>query len=155
MRTLNVNFEEEEMKYINELAEKYSLSLKELGILIGSKQNDKKIQLLLRVSEQESKTIKDAAKQAGMSYSAFCIYAFNWFVDSGEIYQKDYFATSTRDKNEKGQRTKRILVYFKDKNDKLKLEEYANRFLVDASVLIRISAKIFIEVNGDEFGIDV
>ena len=155
MRTLNINFEEEEMEYINKLAEKYSLTLKELGVLIGSKQNEKEksSHLLLRVSEEENKILTTAAKQMGMSYSAFCVYAFNWFVDSGEIYQKDYLATSANTRGGE-KRDKRILVYFKKStNDKIKLDEYVSRFAVDASLLLRISMKAFVEINGAEYGI--
>lgn len=152
MRRVKAELNEEELSYLNKLADKYGLTLKELGMVMGKYQSEKRVQLSLRLTQNEYDKYTTAAKQVGMSYSAFCIYAFNWFVDSGEIYHKDYDIGKV---NETQKRDKGTLIFFKNSNDKLKIEEYASRFMVKAASLMRMSVETFIEVKGPEYGIHV
>lgn len=126
--------ENEDLKMLEEMAQRYNITPVELGNIVV-KQYRKRKERQFRVSEQEFKIIYQRAEKMGFTVKRFCEFACKSFLDKN-ILDGNFFGS----KSYGGSRTKRITVEFKDDEIENKLCEVAEKFNLEMGALIRYCA---------------
>lgn len=128
------NIEMKDMKAIQEIAQRYDMSLVEFGRTIIT-QTKKRTQRQIRVSEHEYEIISAKAEAKGLNLMRYCDYACNEFLKK-KVIDKDYFDYRTYGEGRK----KRIAVEFKDSEVEASLLSVADKHDIEIGTLIRYCA---------------
>lgn len=128
---------ETDMNMIKNLANKYNISVKELGKIIASENNlDQKKQV--RFTNREYEILKNAAEKRDMKVSVFLRYCLKYACDNNILEKmsiKDLTSLTKRDSNEL--REKRVPVAFDNGEYFLEIQKEARRLEIPYTNIAR------------------
>lgn len=128
--------DKKDLDLIEEIAEKYDMTLIEFGRFIGKGKNEKGVRCHVRFSVDELIKVDENANALNYSRSKYCQIAYQWFINN-EIYK----TTNVIDMREtKSDRNMRVCVSFSNAKEYEKLRELSKGFSIPFSALIRYFA---------------
>lgn len=133
---VNQVIDEKDINLIEEIAEKYDMTLIEFARFIGKGKNEKGVRYHVRFSVDELMKVDENANEMNYSRSKYCQIAYQWFINN-EVY-KSINVMDIRES--KSDRNMRVCVSFSDAKEYSELRKLAKGFSIPFSALIRYFA---------------